>query len=1344
MVSSTSAVGTAPHIELHRQPGSTAVTSWPVTFGVPFRQGDLTPNTLLGVVNDSGQVIPSQVERVATWDDGSVRWLRVSFVQPFDPGRKYFLRELQTPPTPLSDDIVITQNAGAITLSSKSVRFEFGQDAFPERIYLDRNANGIFDPNEVLSDQPQGAFYARFIDGHRGTMRQVSTSIETPATAAAGPVRYAVIKVQGNYLDDQTGAVLAAGIVYYHFYAGESRFRMDHKFVFTQHGSGVNEIGIRVPVNVGTSAATVEDSHGQPLSLNPNPGPVSMVQADYPRFNETSALCRIREQSALVQTGDKCGSWVDLYGYDGQATKWGIAAQVAGFAEQFPKAFEIGQRYIQIELWSTKEGAPALNFNTADLFTNYFGRWMNSAPPEWSNLKSANGGVGKTHEIWLYLHTGDLAELNPAATLGATTEPPMTYADLDHVADSGVFGPLERRIAGQYDATENSITDYFDRNVFVSRRVFPPNGFLLYGMHPYVGQGWDANPWRPNVSAGRHESRLSWSFDYDLRRALFPLWVRTGDRRFYDYARPHARFSHDMQFSNAAAGIKPKGWIVLGAEDPPMLWGAFGQNRNLNIKPTTRFYNEQSDLAFAGSDDMAQLTQAYFLTADFHARDMVENWKAAVVTEIADPVNPLDAAEVVAGERPEAFIRMLSAAYDLNRDAWLKNFGDSVLALLRPANPTFDNFITKANYAKAADVFPAYYDYYLATGSQIAKNILLDRAAFGLRFGFRDRSFTRHDVDLLLSGSIAATEGGDRLQGAHLRRVLETYGRRRLRLADDLHMNVTDFSQSSTQDWQQTIMTTQSGRSFGLPAIMQGIRKAPSYYPSGIPITMIEPTDPVAITFEHVGGSPTTFEFSVNTDSGDLPPIGVVNVATLQQQNVVVQTTYSKRLTLAETANGDTPWYLQTGFVASLTITVPISAPSGQYRLTLGEHIKWRLLDYSAGKLVIEAPRGLPLVGFEDYYFQAVGTGSLPIYAYRPVDVYTADGTPVTLQLRAGTVQPDGSHRDGLYKIDVVSGTVYRIRSVQTLFEPIGVDGVKDNIIRLEDDSKARPVFAVGTANALFAPSQFFDLSTTYQTVGAVAGCSNIGCSTPLVPGRDGTGGAYHFFDKMAQTPPVAVAGQLERGSVSFWMRPQWEASRRAFGNSLYTTLFQLGPAESPLMKLYYRAANDAEGNGTLKRAYLEFRVPPTVVSGNGGDPISVPVRHWLIGGRWYHIAVVWDLDGQSSNGTSKVDIYIDGQLKVQYALINPEATRAAATVVLPAQPVPIRFGSDRENAEHLGYGTTLDDVRLYRDVCYTGDVLTPVVSPSCTTPMFYATFDDPANRLNATLDGQPIVLTVP
>ena len=223
-------------------------------------------------------------------------------------------------------------------------------------------------------------------------------------------------------------------------------------------------------------------------------------------------------------------------------------------------------------------------------------------------------------------------------------------------------------MAGEFEAAEAAMTDYFDRMVFVSRRVFPSNGFLLYGMHPYVGQLWVPDPWRPIVSPDLHTSRLSRSFDYNLRRALFTLWIRTGDRRFYDYARAHARFSHDVQFSNAGEGIKPKGWLVIGDEDPPMLWGSYSANANLDQPLTARFGNS-SALALGGGDDLAQLVQAYFLTADFHARDMVQSWKAAVARELVTPPpprQPLTVDELKAREHPEALLRMLAAAYDLD------------------------------------------------------------------------------------------------------------------------------------------------------------------------------------------------------------------------------------------------------------------------------------------------------------------------------------------------------------------------------------------------------------------------------------------------------------------------------------------------------------------------------------------------------------------------------------------------------------------------------------------------------------------------------------------------------
>jgi hypothetical protein len=508
---------------------------------------------------------------------------------------------------------------------------------------------------------------------------------------------------------------------------------------------------------------------------------------------------------------------------------------------------------------------------------------------------------------------------------------------------------------------------------------------------------------------------------------------------------------------------------------------------------------------------------------------------------------------------------------------------------------------------------------------------------------------------------------------------------------------------------------------------------------------MHAPTEPVAIAFEHAMGAATTFEFSMNFD-GDEPDVKVKDVATGQDQTATLQATYSKRLSFNETRDGENPWYLHTGTVASVTITVPATLPSGQYRLTLGEHLRWRLLDHSASRLVLEAPRGLPIVGFEDYFFSVQAAGDLPIYAYRPVEVYDATGAAVAMRLRPGAQQPDGSHRDGLYEVSVVPG-IYRVRSVPITNPnnpppfrpgPIGVDTPQDNFLRLENDAIARPVFAVGTAAAWFLPPNPFGFGTAYAPIAALPNCTAEPCSATSRPGREGSNGAYHFWERMTETPAVPFS-RLARGSVSFWMRPNWEASRKAYGNQLNVKLFEVGP-----LSVSYAVVNDAEANGTTPFAYFNVHVPSgRAVNGNDGSPataINVPVRHWPIGGRWYHVAVVWDLDGSGSD--SRIQVFIDGRLMLQYARVNTGALPATAALTSPPQSAPMRIGSDHTAAEHLVFGTTLDEIRVYEGICYTGD-FTPGPSTTCPTPMLYASFDDGANPLTASLDGQRIRLAL-
>src|SRR5947209_2030213 len=60
----------------------TSSTSQPVTVGLPFPRGGLQDTGPLSLLGAAGRPIPVQVEPLARWPDGSVKWLLLDFVCP--------------------------------------------------------------------------------------------------------------------------------------------------------------------------------------------------------------------------------------------------------------------------------------------------------------------------------------------------------------------------------------------------------------------------------------------------------------------------------------------------------------------------------------------------------------------------------------------------------------------------------------------------------------------------------------------------------------------------------------------------------------------------------------------------------------------------------------------------------------------------------------------------------------------------------------------------------------------------------------------------------------------------------------------------------------------------------------------------------------------------------------------------------------------------------------------------------------------------------------------------------------------------------------------------------------
>src|SRR5687768_9067271 len=69
----------APDCLIHAAYGDPSPAGLPVATGVPFRQGVLRDGQALWVESPSGEARLAAGRALASWPDGSVRWLLVSF-----------------------------------------------------------------------------------------------------------------------------------------------------------------------------------------------------------------------------------------------------------------------------------------------------------------------------------------------------------------------------------------------------------------------------------------------------------------------------------------------------------------------------------------------------------------------------------------------------------------------------------------------------------------------------------------------------------------------------------------------------------------------------------------------------------------------------------------------------------------------------------------------------------------------------------------------------------------------------------------------------------------------------------------------------------------------------------------------------------------------------------------------------------------------------------------------------------------------------------------------------------------------------------------------------------------
>lgn len=739
---------------------------WPAIGGLPFPQGAAYDSARLRVVDATGAGVPAQFDVVSTWPDGSIRWAQVGLMA--DPQGEYRVEFGPTvvpveQPSPLK---VNKRSDGSLIIDTGVAHYKFLPDLLlPDSAEMRRVS--------VFADSGDGAY---LID-NRGRLARVAgakADLETQILKE-GPVRV-VVRREGWYVTAD-GDQIARARMWFYFTAGSPFVRMTHSIVFTENTNDlwVRDYGLefrtstapeevifalgeatgaeRVPAHSGNFESDVPArerarlfSSGLyereqwlfPVTLAQVDGEVYLLQDEYPQVAERSFRAIIGEAPVgdVLSPGTEEQSLGNLWIHS-----WLTEADVAGdwaearyadhalmvvmpqLAQRFPKEIAVGPHAVRVAFWSGRSGRD-LDFRAVTLVNEVWKSWADRAHSARSGLGNVERGehaasvlaqqpsnaqgAARTHDVWLLPRTEGMDERHLKARAIAAAHPPLLQADPAWLGESLAVGwPLHPKDSERFPEVEETISEYWDDlmggvmyNAGIRR-----SGFLKWGKNLTLAR---ISRWfRISRGAGQ----------YGMDRSAWQLYMRSGERHYYDYARHFTRFSGDLNLHHWDAGRRFRGGFASPNVDLPFYWEG-------NSQLSGNFWT------FGWLMD-------YYLSGDEYANELLSMVADAYRNQTHD-------GGALTGYT-HAHVYNLSTLYQHSPDERIRELAQQAAhTLIDLENPTGlnDNLRYGVYYKISTEwLFPLYL-YYNATGDPIAKEAILRAVDDKFRFNHEDHSFT--------------------------------------------------------------------------------------------------------------------------------------------------------------------------------------------------------------------------------------------------------------------------------------------------------------------------------------------------------------------------------------------------------------------------------------------------------------------------------------------------------------------------------------------------------------------------------------------------------------------------
>ena len=541
--------------------------NYPMTHGCPFAKGELSDPNAVRLMTSGGDELPLQTTILATWPDGSIKWLLLDSQVNLRPKQVLPLQieyGNATNPTEVTSPLQATPTADGLHVETGVLT-----------VALNRSGSALIgQANGCLIQDGQQQMSLTAADGTRYVSQVEHLEIEEQN------VLRLVVKAQGGFVS-AIGERRLSWLVRFYFFAHQPYVKMYHTFIHdadTPLFFRMQEMKLSLPlgcqgqprVMLGSPHSTTHtgDDFGT-LS-----GEVMLWENDFEQYSISGA------PGGRIDRRTKSHGWI----YAGDEVK-GVQLKLRNPSQNYPKIYATDGKSVELHLypdasrWTPSEGG-GRRYTELDL----------KHDGEYDGPLQIPQGMAKTHEVYLYfgLPAQDLADA--ASRAAAWQHPLLLEIDSNAYADSGTLGSFPRYYPEYWRLEEKLRTG--------------TTGADLVGMIDFGDTG------RVQTEGGRQVTYTTDNVAYDHTRATIRQYIRTGHQPLFWKAEAMAFHLMDVDTIHHCSQHPER----IGA--PHMQWSQFHHYRDTSRAQLS--HPNTSHTWFGG------LLDFYFLTGYRRAMEVAE------------------------------------------------------------------------------------------------------------------------------------------------------------------------------------------------------------------------------------------------------------------------------------------------------------------------------------------------------------------------------------------------------------------------------------------------------------------------------------------------------------------------------------------------------------------------------------------------------------------------------------------------------------------------------------------------------------------------------------------------